>query len=208
MLKACRDNQFCGFFWCWWCLGFFLGGGCCFLILFSMDLCALSATDCCQLLCENWIQPNNCRRRIVKNLSMVVLISLWARPYLHTVVSAELVWVGSTWTALCRVLGCDPVLLCLIPGSCSVSMAHFGNCELPLIRLQQHFPLSHGGYEEKNQFMIVRYLISTVLRNLKTLHIGNSASFYLSKGTDKLVLKLVPFSLCPNLGKLSNSFVC
>lgn len=181
-----------------------------FAILFSMDLCALSATGCCQLLCENCIQPDGRRQRIVKNLSVVVPASLWASPDVHAVVSADLVWAGSTWTAgICRALGYDSVPGGFIPGSSSVSVADcFGNCELPLLRLQQHFPVSQQGCEEKNQSVIVRCLISTLLGNLKTLHIGNSASSYLSKGTDKLVLKLFPFSLSPNLGKFSSSFVC
>lgn len=122
-----------------------------FLILFSMGLCALSATGCYQLLCENWIQPKECRWHIVKNLPMVVLVSLWASPYLHAFVSADLMWVGSTWTAIRRALGCNSVPLGLILGSSSVSIAdHFGNCELPLIRLQQHFPVSTGLRRQKS----------------------------------------------------------
>ena len=185
-------------------LRLFWGG---FLILFSMNLSAISATGCCQLICEDWIQPNECRRHIVKNLSMAVLVGLCSRLYLHAVVS--LVWAGSTWTVICRALRCDSLPHGLIPGSSSVSMADcVGNCELPLIRLLQNFPGSQQGYEDKNQFMIVRCSISTLLWNLKTLHVGNSASSYWSKGTDKRVLKLLPFSLCPNLAKISNSFVC
>lgn len=43
--------------------------------MFSVGLWALSATGCCQLLCENGIQPDECRQRVVQHPSMVGLVA-------------------------------------------------------------------------------------------------------------------------------------
>lgn len=103
-------------------------------------------------------------------------------------------------------LGWGSDVLGFSAGSASVSMAgDVGDCEHPPWDCT-FLPLS--SYGDKNHLRIRRCLISTLLRISKNNSHKKLILFLPIIGTNKLVFKLFSFSLCSNLGKFSNNFVC
>lgn len=114
-------------------------------------------------------------------------------------VSTGLVWVGRTWAGAQKCLS-----LVLGQPACpwqemlvTVSNPPWDCTFLPL-----------SSYGDKNHLRIRRCLISTLLRISKNNSHKKLILFLPIIGTNKLVFKLFSFSLCSNLGKFSNNFVC